>query len=234
MIYYPIETLHAQEFAKSCSSPAETRLGIFCGCSATARELGLDAIYYAYQEGERGIADALALCEHFAAGERIVVILGDNILEADIAPMWPSSKRSLRSAEFCLKEVDDAATIRRAGLRRRAHRGDRGEAGDSKEPLRRRRDSICSTGASSITFAPLTPSQRGELEIADVHNRYIREGELHYDVLEGAWSDAGTFESLFRRRRASLSRAAESAVTPSRRRPKRRQARCGTSAPATS
>src|SRR5579862_9163147 len=86
MIYYPLETLRHAGIREIMLVTGGNSAGDFLRLLGNGSELGLDAIYYAYQEGERGIADALALCEHFAGGGRIVVILGDNILEAAVAP----------------------------------------------------------------------------------------------------------------------------------------------------
>ena len=87
MIYYPLETLRRAGVREIMLVTGGNSAGDFLRLLGNGAEFGLDEIYYAYQEGERGIADALRLCEHFAAGERIVVVLGDNIIEDDIAPL---------------------------------------------------------------------------------------------------------------------------------------------------
>jgi glucose-1-phosphate thymidylyltransferase len=197
MIYYPIETLRRAGVREIMLVTGGNSAGDFLRLLGNGAELGLDALYYAYQEGERGIADALAICEHFAGGERIAVILGDNVLEADVAPYVAKFAAQASGARILLKEVDDA---RRFGVP--VFDGDRIAAIEEKPAAPKSRYAVVGLYMFDRRvfdfIRTLTPSQRGELEIADVHNHYIREGDLYYDVLEGAWSDAGTFESLFR------------------------------------
>lgn len=197
MIYYPIETLRRAGIREIMLVTGGNSAGDFLRLLGNGRDLGLDAIYYAYQEGERGIADALLLCEHFAAGERVVVILGDNILEADVAPYVANFEKQSAGARILLKEVDDA---QRFGVP--DFDGERIVAIEEKPATPKSRFAVVGLYMFDRRvfdfIRTLTPSPRGELEIADVHNRYIDQGELQYDVLEGAWSDAGTFQSLFR------------------------------------
>jgi glucose-1-phosphate thymidylyltransferase len=196
MIYYPLETLRRAGVREIMLVTGGNSAGDFLRLLGNGAELGFDQIYYAYQEGERGIADALRLCEHFAASERIVVVLGDNIIEDDIAPFVQKFDSQSSGARILLKEVDDP---QRFGVP--VFDGDRIVAIEEKPPSPKSRYAV--TGVymfDSRVFEfvrALKPSARGELEIADVHNRYISEDNLEYDVLSGAWSDAGTFESLF-------------------------------------
>ena len=172
--------------------------GDFLRLLGNGAEFGLHDIYYTYQEGEGGIADALRLCEHFADGDRIVVVLGDNILADDIAPYVRKFRRATVRSSHPVERGRRSAALRRAGLRRRAHRG----AIEEKPAHPKSRYAVTGVymyDARVFDFIrTLTPSARGELEIADVQQRYIRDGDLEYDVLEGWWTDAGTFESLFR------------------------------------
>ena len=197
MIYYPLQTLCLAGIREIMIVTGGNSAGDFLKLLGNGAEWGLNGIYYAYQEGERGIADALRLCEHFAEGGRIVVILGDNILEDDIAPYVGKFQAQSSGARILLKEVDDP---QRFGVP--VFEGDR--IVEIEEKPARPKSRYAVTGVymfDSRVFeyiAALTPSQRGELEIADVHNRYIAAGDLGYDVLEGAWTDAGTFESLYR------------------------------------
>lgn len=197
MIYYPLETLSHAGIVEIMIVTGGNSSGDFLRLLGNGAELGLDNIYYAYQEGERGIADALRLCEHFAEKQRIVVILGDNILQNDIAPYVRNFEAQSSGARILLKEVDDPG---RFGVP--VFDGDRIVAIEEKPAQPKSRFAVTGVymfDARVFDFIrTLTPSQRGELEIADVHNRYIAEGLLSYDVLDGAWSDAGTFESLFR------------------------------------
>ncbi|MBV9720236.1 MAG: NTP transferase domain-containing protein [Candidatus Eremiobacteraeota bacterium] len=197
MIYYPLETLQRAGVREVMLVTGGNSAGDFLRLLGNGAELGLQSIYYAYQEGERGIADALRLCEDFAHGEPIVVALGDNILEDDIGPHVARFEAQQTGARILLKEVDDAG---RFGVP--TFDGERIVAVEEKPAHPKSRYAVTGVymfdGRVFDYIRTLTPSQRGELEIADVHNRYIREGELRYDILEGAWSDAGTFDSLFR------------------------------------
>lgn len=197
MIYYPLETLRRAGIAEVMLVTGGNSAGDFLRLLGNGGELGFESISYTYQEGERGIADALRLCEHFATGHRTVVILGDNIVQDDIAPYLRLFEAQTSGARILLKEVDDA---QRFGVP--VFDGDRIVAIEEKPARPRSRFAV--TGVYMFDervfgfIRTLKPSQRGELEIADVHNRYIRDGDLCYDVLKGAWTDAGTFESLFR------------------------------------
>ena len=197
MIYYPLETLCRAGIRDIMIVTGGNSAGDFLRLLGNGADFGLDDIYYTYQEGERGIADALGLCEHFAEGGRIVVVLGDNILQDDLAQYVRAFREQATGARILLKEVDDP---RRFGVP--VFEGDRIVAIEEKPAQPKSRYAV--TGVymfDSRVFefiAGLTPSARGELEIADVHNRYIGEGDLRYDVLRGWWTDAGTFESLAR------------------------------------
>ncbi|MGC1379625.1 MAG: sugar phosphate nucleotidyltransferase [Candidatus Baltobacteraceae bacterium] len=197
MIYYPIETLRAAGIVEIMLVTGGSSAGEFLRLLGNGAELGLEHIYYAYQEGERGIADALSLCERFADGQPFVVILGDNILQRPIAPYVQNFRDQGMGARILLKEVDDPS---RFGVP--VFEGERIVAIEEKPVRPQSRYAV--TGVYMFDrrvfeyIRTLVPSQRGELEIADVHNRYIAQGELRYDVLDGWWTDAGTFESLFR------------------------------------
>jgi glucose-1-phosphate thymidylyltransferase len=197
MIYYPLETLCRAGINEVMLVTGGNSAGDFLRLLGNGAEFGLRNIYYAHQEGERGIADALRLCEHFAHRQRIVVILGDNILEDDISPYVRKFAEQPSGARILLKEVNDA---RRFGVP--TFVGDRIVAIEEKPLQPASRYAV--TGVYMFDervfdfIRTLQPSKRDEFEIADVHNRYIAEDDLYYDILEGAWTDAGTFESLFR------------------------------------
>ncbi len=197
MIYYPLETLRRAGIREVMLVTGGNSAGDFLRLLGSGADVGLDNISYAYQEGERGIADALRLCKRFADGDRIVVILGDNILEDDIAPYLREFEAQPSGARILLKTVDDP---QRFGVPVFDH--DRIVAIEEKPAQPKSRYAVAGVymfdGRVFDFIADLEPSARGELEIADVHNRYIAQGDLRYNVLEGAWTDAGTFESLFR------------------------------------
>ncbi len=198
MIYYPIQTLvdaGIQDIMIVTGGRQFRR--IFCGCWPTAKQFGLKHINYTYQEGEGGIADALALAEHFADGQKICVILGDNIIEGSVREAAESFRSQPQGAHILLKEVHDAERFGVAELA-----GDR-IVGIEEKPAKPKSNyavtGIYMYDASVFDkIRTLVPSNRGELEITDVNNAYIREGNMTFSFLEGWWTDAGTFESLLR------------------------------------
>ncbi|HEY1975432.1 MAG TPA: sugar phosphate nucleotidyltransferase [Candidatus Baltobacteraceae bacterium] len=195
MIYYPIETLCKAGIRDIMIVTGGTSAGDFLRLLGNGAEFGLKDIFYTYQEGEGGIADALRLCEHFAEGSRIVVILGDNIVHDDISPFVRKFERQDSGARILLKEVTDPQRFGVPELD-----GDRIVRIEEKPA--QPKSNFAVTGIYMYDrrvfdfIRHLKPSGRGELEITDVNNHYIREGDLFYDVLDGWWTDAGTFESL--------------------------------------
>jgi len=172
--------------------------GDFLRLLENGREFGLKHIHYTYQEGAGGIAAALALAEDFVEGDRLVAILGDNLFEESLAPYVRRFGRQGRGARILLKEVDDP---QRFGV---------AEVEDGKvvrvvEKPKRPCGRLAVVGCymyDACVFdiiRRLRPSRRGELEITDVNNAYIRQGKLAYDVLKGWWQDAGSsFEAYAR------------------------------------
>ena len=197
MIYYPIETLVNAGIRDILVVTGGKNAGDFLRLLANGKEFGLSHVNYTYQEGEGGIAEALSLAEHFADSHRICVILGDNIIEGNIAGPVADFARQPCGAKVMLKEVDDAERFGVAELRD-------GRVVGIEEKPRSPRSRYAVTGIylyDSTVFEKikkLKPSARGELEITDVNNRFIQEGTMTYDFLEGWWTDAGTFESLRR------------------------------------
>jgi len=197
MIYYPIQTLVEAGIRDLLIVTGGRNSGDFLRLLANGKEFGLKHINYTYQEGEGGIAEALALAEHFAEGNKICVILGDNIIEGSIAQAVRDFQQQERGAKILLKKVDDAERFGVAEIQ-----GDR-IVGIEEKPSRPK-SSYAVTGIymyDETVFdktRTLKPSARGELEITDVNNAYIREGTMTFNYLEGWWTDAGTFESLIR------------------------------------
>jgi glucose-1-phosphate thymidylyltransferase len=195
MIYYPIWTLVNAGIEQILIVTGGRNAGDFLRLLANGKEFGLKRLNYAYQEGEGGIADALRLAEDFAEGEKICVILGDNILQASIKDAVARFERQDRGAHLLLKAVDNPG---RFGVP--VFAGDRIIRIEEKptHPA----SPFAVTGVyfyDPSVFAKansLKPSARGELEITDVNNAYLEEGTLTYSILEGWWTDAGTFESL--------------------------------------
>lgn len=197
MIYYPLETLVRAGIDEIMIVTGGNSAGDFLRLLGNGRAFGLNDIAYTYQEGEGGIADALKLCEHFAEGGRVVVVLGDNILEDDITPYVRRFRAQPSGARLLLKEVDDPQRFGVADVS-----GDRIIAIEEKPLAPKSRFAV--TGVYMFDqrvfdyCRDLVPSARGELEITDVNNAYIRAGDLAFDVLPGWWTDAGEFESLHR------------------------------------
>ena len=197
MIYYPIETLCRAGIEDIMIVTGGNSAGDFLRLLGNGHDFGLKDIYYTYQEGEGGIADALRLCEHFAEGERTIVILGDNIVQDDITPYVKKFEKQESGARLLLKRVSDPERFGCPQLD-----GNRILRIEEK-PLQPKSD-FAVTGIYMYDrrvfdlCRNLKPSARGELEITDVNNSYIDSGDLYYDILDGWWTDAGQFESLFR------------------------------------
>ncbi len=197
MIYYPIQTLVRAGIKDILLVTGGNSAGDFLRLLGDGRGFGLKQINYTYQEGEGGIAAALSLAEHFADGEKIVVMLGDNIIEDDISPYIARFMRQEHGARLLLKEVPDPERFGVVEFKK-------GQITGIVEKPRKPKSRYAVTGiylydGSVFTKAKtLKPSKRGELEITDINNLYLRQGALEYDILKGFWTDAGTFESLFR------------------------------------
>jgi glucose-1-phosphate thymidylyltransferase len=197
MIYYPIQTLVDAGIQDLLIVTGGRNSGDFLRLLANGKGFGLKHINYTYQEGEGGIADALALAEHFADGDKICVILGDNIIQGSIAKAVSDFEKQGPGAKILLKEVHDAERFGVAEIV-----GDR-IVGIEEKP-KKPKSNYAVTGIYMFDETvfnktrTLVPSSRGELEITDVNNAYIREGTMTFNYLDGWWTDAGTFESLLR------------------------------------
>ena len=200
MVYYPITTLVEAGMTDITLVTGGNYAGDFLRLLGNGKEFNLTHINYVYQEGEGGIADALGLCRHHIKDESMVVMLGDNILETSIKPAFESYKRLGKGAKILLKRVDDPERFGVAEL-------DGDKVIGIEEKPKKPKTNLAVIGVylyDSRVFdiiSELKPSDRGELEITDVNNRYIEWGEMSYEIVEGWWTDAGTFESLFRANR---------------------------------
>lgn len=198
MIYYPIECLLNAGINEVLIVTGGEHAGDFLKLLKNGKQLGLHQLAYAYQEGEGGIADALKLAEEFADGDKICVILGDNIIEGNIRRASGDFFTQRTGAKLLLKEVPDP---QRFGV---AKFDDNGKI---IEIIEKPADPPSNMAVTGIYFydpdvfkicQTLKPSGRGELEITDVNNHYLKRGDLTSEPLEGWWTDAGTFESLYR------------------------------------
>ena len=197
MIYYPIEALTNAGIKEIMVVTGGNNAGDFLRLLGNGKEFGLSRIHYAYQEGEGGIAEALGLAESFAEGRPICVVLGDNIIEKNIVRAVTEYRQQGGGARIMLKKVPDPD---RFGVP--VFEGDRITAIEEKP-----KDPKSSYAVIGIYMYDsrgfdiihgLSPSKRGELEITDVNNDYIRAGTMQWSILDGWWTDAGTIESLLK------------------------------------
>ncbi len=197
MIYYPIETLLNAGIRDIMIVTGGRKSGDFLSLLGNGSDFGLKHLNYTYQKGEGGIAEALGLCQHWAAGEPVCVILGDNIIERNIAKAVRDFGEQRNGAKIMLKEVHDPERFGVAELK-----GDRVVSIEEKPKVPKSNLAVIGIYLYDARvfdiIKTLEPSERGELEITDVNNWYIRDGSMTYEVLEGWWTDAGTFESLLR------------------------------------
>lgn len=197
MIYYPIRTLVDAGIKDILIVTGGNHAGEFLRLLGNGAEFGLKHINYTYQKGEGGIAEALGLAEHFADNGKLVVILGDNIIEEPIKKYVDDFIKQPKGAKILLKEVDDPERFGVAEVE-----GDRIIRIEEKPTKPKSRYAV--TGIymyDSRVFDiihNLKPSDRGELEITDVNNDYIERDEMSFSIVDGFWSDCGTHESLFR------------------------------------
>jgi glucose-1-phosphate thymidylyltransferase len=197
MIYYPIQTLINAGIDDILIVTGGNNAGDFLKLLGNGKEFGLKHMNYTYQEGEGGIAEALRLAEFFASGEKICVVLGDNVIEKNIRKAVENFRKQREGAKILLKEVPDPQRFGVAELK-----GDRIARIEEKPKEPKSQYAVIGIYLFDQqvfdTIKTLKPSDRGELEITDVNNRYIEKGLMTWDILEGWWTDAGTFESLLR------------------------------------
>ncbi|MBI3817883.1 MAG: NTP transferase domain-containing protein [Planctomycetes bacterium] len=197
MIYYPIDALVKSGVSEILIVTGGNKAGDFLQLLGNGAEFGLKHLNYTYQKGEGGIAEALSLAEHWAAGDSICVILGDNIFEKSIKPHVDAFRAQVSGARILLREVEDPERFGVAEVH--------GEKVVSiVEKPKQPKSNLAVVGVYFYDnhvfdiIKTLEPSSRGELEITDVNNAYLRENTLRASVLQGWWTDAGTFGSLLR------------------------------------
>lgn len=195
MIYYPIQTLVTAGITDIMIVTGGNSAGDFLKLLGNGKAFGLKHLNYTYQEGEGGIAAALALVEHFASGKPVCVILGDNIIQGNVRAAADDYRQQGKGAKILLKRVPDPQRFGVPEL-------------DGRRVLRIEEKPAQPKSEYAVIgiymydarvfeiIRTLKPSGRGELEITDVNNAYIERDEMTWDELEGWWSDAGTFESL--------------------------------------
>jgi glucose-1-phosphate thymidylyltransferase len=197
MIYYPIETLVEAGVEEILIVTGGKNAGDFLRLLGNGKEFGLKHLNYTYQEGEGGIAAALALGEFFADGKPICVYLGDNIIEGSIAQYLENFREQGTGARLLLKEVDDPQRfgVPEISGNQILRIEEKPKTPASKYAI----TGIYMYDAEVFEIARgLKPSHPGALEITHVTHPYITKGKLSFDILEGWWTDAGTFDSLLR------------------------------------
>jgi len=195
MIYYPIQTMVNAGITDIMIVTGGRKSGDFLSLLGNGKDFGLKHLNYTYQEGEGGIAEALGLAEHWAAGAPLCVILGDNLIERNIKKAVEDFHAQGRGAKIMLKEVSDPERFGVATLDGESVVGIVEKPKDPKSNLAVIGIYMYDERVWEV-IKTLKPSDRGELEITDVNNWYIEDGSMTYEVLEGWWTDAGTFESL--------------------------------------
>jgi glucose-1-phosphate thymidylyltransferase len=197
MIYYPIQTLVNAGITDIMIVTGGGNAGDFLRLLGNGKAFGLKHLNYTYQEGEGGIAAALSLVEHFAAGEPVCVVLGDNIIEGNIRRSVRAYRHQGGGAKILLKKVPDPQRFGVPELD-----GSRVVRIEEKPSVPKSEYAVVGIYLYDAEvfdiIRTLKPSGRGELEITDVNNAYIGRDEMTWDELRGWWTDAGTFESLLR------------------------------------
>jgi len=197
MVYYPVRTLIDAGITDILIVTGGNSAGDFLKLLRNGAEFGLNRLNYAYQEGEGGIAAALSLAEHFADGGPVCVVLGDNILQKSIASFVRKFRHQGSGAKILLSEVSDP---QRFGVP--VFQDNRVIRIEEKPEDPKSNYAVIGVymydNRVFEIIKTLKPSGRGELEITDVNNAYIQSGDLSWDVIEGWWTDAGTFDSLLK------------------------------------
>ncbi|MBM3976340.1 MAG: spore coat protein [Planctomycetes bacterium] len=197
MIYYPIEAMVNAGIRDIMIVTGGRNSGDFLSLLGNGADFGLKHLNYTYQKGEGGIAEALGLAEHWVAGEQVCVILGDNIIEKNVAKAARDFIAQKKGAKIMLKKVDDPQRFGVAELK-----GDK--VVNIVEKPKQPKSDLAVIGIYMYDarvfeiIKTLEPSDRGELEITDVNNWFIRDGSMTYEVIDGWWTDAGTFDSLIK------------------------------------
>jgi glucose-1-phosphate thymidylyltransferase len=194
MVTYAIEALVGAGVTEMMVVTGGTHAGEFLRLLGNGHEWGIDRLLYAYQEKPGGIAEALGLAQRFVEGDRVIVVLGDNIVEHSIRSCVERFQHQDKGARILLAEIENPEHLQHLGVP--AFDGDnrlvKVVEKPAAPPSKYAVTGIYFYPASVFAVIPgLTPSGRGELEITDVNNWFISEGIMEYEVLKGFWGDAG-------------------------------------------
>ena len=196
MIYHPIEKLTEAGIEEILIVTGVDHMGDIVNLLGSGKDFRC-RFTYKVQDQAGGIAEALGLAENFVGGDRMVVILGDNIFGDKLMPFIKNYEKQKKGAKILVKQVSDPQRFGVVEMKD-------GQVVAIEEKPKKPKSDYAVTGIyfyDSEVFQiakVLKPSRRGELEITDVNNAYLKKGLLTYDILSGWWSDAGTFESLER------------------------------------
>ncbi|MCD6459827.1 NTP transferase domain-containing protein [bacterium] len=197
MIYYPIRTLVEAGITEILIVTGGNSAGDFLRLLGNGKKFGIKGLNYAYQEGEGGIAEALGLAQHFADNQKVIVMLGDNIIQGSIKKAVEDFDKQPKGSKIFLKEVPDP---HRFGVP--IIDGNRITAIEEKPKKPKSNYAVIGIYMYDAQvfemIKSLKPSDRGELEITDVNNIYIKNNIMTYEIIDGWWTDAGTFDSLFK------------------------------------
>jgi len=197
MICYPIEGMVKAGIEEILLVTGGEFAGDFLKLLGNGKQWGIKRLHYTYQEGHGGIAEALGLARDFADEDPMMVILGDNIFSASLAPFVKKYEEIGTGAMILLKKVSDAHRFGVATV-------DGKRIAKITEKPKKPESNLAVTGIYFYDkrvfeiIDGLEPSARNELEITDVNNIYISWGQMRWAKLPGWWTDAGTFESLYR------------------------------------
>jgi glucose-1-phosphate thymidylyltransferase len=194
MVCYAIEALIKAGVRELMVVTGGTHAGEFFRLLGSGREYGIHRLFYAYQERPGGIADALALAHHFVESDKVVVMLADNVFERGLGAAVEAFDQQHAGARIVLSRLDDVGHLRHLGV------ADFDGEGRIKRVMEKPEEPPSPFAVTGVYFydaavfgiiSTLQPSGRGELEITDVNNHYICQGQMEYDVIDGFWGDAG-------------------------------------------
>lgn len=197
MVFYPIQTLVDAGITEIMLVTGGNNAGEFLRLLGNGEDFGLNQMHYTYQKKEGGIAEALALARHFVGNDKVVVILGDNFIQGNIRKAVEAFEKQQQGAKIFLKEVPNPQEFGVAEL----------EGDKVVRIIEKPKEPVTNLAVIGIYMydaqvfevcKTLKPSDRGELEITDVNNDYIRRGVMTYERLEGWWADCGSFDALMR------------------------------------
>jgi glucose-1-phosphate thymidylyltransferase len=194
MISYAIEALVKARIREIMLVTGGIHAGEFFRLLGNGHEYGIDRLFYAYQERAGGIAEALGLAQRFAEGDKVVVMLADNVFERSLTRAVDAFARQPAGGRILLTEIGNEAHLRHLGVAELngTHRLCKIVEKPANPPSRYAVTGVYFYDPAVFEIIPtLRPSGRGELEITDVNNEYIRRGDMEYDVIDGFWGDAG-------------------------------------------